>query len=67
MPDHAALVRDIRSGARYATLPIIITSGDISHKARAAAKRAGVNEYLNKPYSFTLLLQLIARWTGAKS
>lgn len=65
--DHAALVREIRGSARYAALPIIITSGATSHAAYEAAQRAGINEYIDKPFSHALLLQLIVRWTGARS
>ena len=65
--DDCAFVREARSLPDYATLPVIITSGHSSHEAREQARLLGRTEYLVKPFSTDVLLQLIARWTRAKS
>ncbi len=64
--DHVAFVREARSLPHHATLPVIIATGHDSREAREQAQRLGRTDYLVKPFASVILLQLIARWTGAK-
>jgi chemosensory pili system protein ChpA (sensor histidine kinase/response regulator) len=56
------LVRNIRSDARLAALPVIMITSRIAQKHRDYANELGVNHYLGKPYSEEELLGLIARY-----
>ena len=56
------LVRNIRSDARLAALPVIMITSRIAQKHREYANELGVNHYLGKPYSEEELLGLIARY-----
>ena len=56
------LVRNIRSDARLAELPVIMITSRIAEKHREHARELGVDHYLGKPYSEDELLALIAHY-----
>lgn len=56
------LVRNIRSDARLADLPVIMITSRIAEKHREHARELGVDHYLGKPYSEDELLALIAHY-----
>lgn len=57
--DGFELVRNIRSRAEYADLPIVMISSRIAQKHQDHAFSLGANHYLGKPYSEAQLLGLI--------
>ena len=59
------LVRNVRSDARLAGLPVVMITSRIAQKHRDYAAELGVDHYLGKPYSEDELLQLVARYAGA--
>jgi chemosensory pili system protein ChpA (sensor histidine kinase/response regulator) len=61
------LVRNIRSDAKLADLPVIMITSRIAQKHRDYAVELGVNHYLGKPYSEEELLGLIGRYTALSS
>lgn len=64
-PDDADFVRAARAMPRYATLPIIITTGFDSQEARKVGRALHIVDHLLKPVSTTnKLLPLIRRWIG---
>lgn len=58
------LVRNIRSDARLADLPVIMITSRIAEKHREHARELGVDHYLGKPYSEEELLALIAHYAS---
>ncbi|HRH87868.1 MAG TPA: response regulator, partial [Rubrivivax sp.] len=56
------LLRNIRSDARLAQLPVIMITSRIAQKHRDHAAQLGVNHYLGKPYSEEELLALVGRY-----
>jgi len=56
------LVRNIRSDARLAGLPVIMITSRIADKHREHARELGVDHYLGKPYSEDQLLALVAHY-----
>jgi chemosensory pili system protein ChpA (sensor histidine kinase/response regulator) len=56
------LVRNIRSDARLAALPVIMITSRIAQKHRDHAAELGVNHYLGKPYSEDELLALVGQY-----
>ena len=56
------LVRNMRSDARLASLPVIMITSRIAQKHRDYAAQLGVNHYLGKPYSEEELLSLVGRY-----
>jgi chemosensory pili system protein ChpA (sensor histidine kinase/response regulator) len=56
------LVRNMRSDARLAGLPVIMITSRIAQKHRDYAAELGVNHYLGKPYSEEELLSLVGRY-----
>jgi chemosensory pili system protein ChpA (sensor histidine kinase/response regulator) len=56
------LVRNIRSDARLADLPVIMITSRIAEKHREHARELGVDHYLGKPYSEDELLALVAHY-----
>ena len=59
------LVRNIRSDARLAGLPVIMITSRIAEKHREHARDLGVDHYLGKPYSEDELLALIGHYAKA--
>ncbi|MDZ4102107.1 MAG: Hpt domain-containing protein [Hydrogenophaga sp.] len=59
------LVRNIRSDARLADLPVIMITSRIAEKHREHARDLGVDHYLGKPYSEDELLALIGHYAKA--
>ncbi len=59
------LVRNLRGDARWAHLPVIMTSSRIDPKHREHAVELGVNHYLGKPYPEDELLSLVRRYAQA--
>ena len=56
------LVRNMRSDARLASLPVIMITSRIAQKHRDYAAQLGVNHYLGKPYSEEELLSLVGHY-----
>ena len=56
------LVRNMRSDARLAQLPVIMITSRIAQKHRDYAAELGVDHYLGKPYVEDELLSLVARY-----
>ncbi|WP_332815074.1 hybrid sensor histidine kinase/response regulator [Ramlibacter sp.] len=59
------LARNIRSDARWASLPIVMITSRIAEKHREHARELGVNHYLGKPYSEEELLSLVRHYCTA--
>ena len=61
MPDMSGeeFLRRLRTEATTASIPVIVVSGDTNHEHVAAARAAGANAYLTKPYSIAELLNAI--------
>jgi chemosensory pili system protein ChpA (sensor histidine kinase/response regulator) len=59
------LVRNMRSDARLAALPVIMITSRIAQKHRDYAAQLGVKHYLGKPYSEEELLALVGRHVQA--
>lgn len=59
------LVRNIRSDASLASLPVIMITSRIAQKHRDYAAELGVSHYLGKPYNEEELLALIASYTAS--
>ena len=59
------LLRNIRSDARLAALPVIMITSRIAQKHRDHAAQLGANHYLGKPYSEDELLGLLGRYVPA--
>jgi len=59
------LLRNIRSDARLAGLPVIMITSRIAQKHRDYAAELGVNHYLGKPYSEDELLSLVGQYVQA--
>ena len=56
------LVRNIRSDANLANLPIVMITSRIAEKHREHARQLGVDHYLGKPYSEDELLGLLKHY-----
>ena len=56
------LVRNMRTDARLARLPVIMVTSRIAQKHRDYAAELGVDHYLGKPYVEDELLSLVARY-----
>ena len=56
------LVRNLRTDARLARLPVIMITSRIAQKHRDYAAELGVDHYLGKPYAEDELLALVARY-----
>ncbi|MGE5451654.1 MAG: Hpt domain-containing protein [Acidobacteriota bacterium] len=61
------LLRNIRSDARLAQLPVIMITSRIAQKHKDYAEELGANHYLGKPYGEEELLALVARYAAAQS
>ena len=59
------LLRNIRSDAALAGLPVIMITSRIAQKHRDIALELGANHYLGKPYREDELLALIRQYVGA--
>jgi chemosensory pili system protein ChpA (sensor histidine kinase/response regulator) len=60
------LVRNMRTDARVADLPVIMITSRIAQKHRDYAAELGVDHYLGKPYAEDELLSLVARYARAQ-
>ncbi|OYU97868.1 MAG: hypothetical protein CFE45_18680 [Burkholderiales bacterium PBB5] len=56
------LVRNMKTDARLAALPLVMITSRIAQKHRDYAAELGVNHYLGKPYDEEELLRLVARY-----
>ncbi len=56
------LMRNLRSDARLAALPVIMITSRIAQKHRDYAAELGVDHYLGKPYAEDELLSLVGRY-----
>ncbi|MDE2593935.1 MAG: response regulator, partial [Burkholderiales bacterium] len=61
------LLRNIRSDARLAQLPVIMITSRIAQKHKDYAEELGANHYLGKPYGEEELLALVARYAAAQA
>jgi chemosensory pili system protein ChpA (sensor histidine kinase/response regulator) len=59
-------VRNMRTDARVADLPVIMITSRIAQKHRDYAAELGVDHYLGKPYAEDELLSLVARYARAQ-
>jgi len=58
-------IRTAENGGRH--IPIIGLTAHASAEARDACLRAGMDDFLSKPYSLDELRGVLTRWTGAPS
>jgi len=56
------LVRNMKTDARLAALPLVMITSRIAQKHRDYAAELGVDHYLGKPYDEEELLRLVARY-----
>jgi CheY-like chemotaxis protein len=62
------LIEILRKNPKWATTPIIVSSGTVDPDAPARAERLGANAYFAKPYSMMKLRKTLARLlAGIKS
>jgi CheY-like chemotaxis protein len=62
--DGYAATREIRTKARFATLPIIAMTANATEADRARAMEAGMSDHIAKPFDPENLLLLLQRWTN---
>jgi two-component system, sensor histidine kinase len=55
--DGFELIEEIRKQHRYATLPVLVISGDTRPETPARVRRLGANAFFAKPYSPTAIRQ----------
>jgi signal transduction histidine kinase/CheY-like chemotaxis protein len=56
--------REIRSKPRFADLPIIALTANVTEIDRLRAIDAGMNDHISKPFDPDILLQRLHRWMG---
>lgn len=56
--------RRIRADSRCASLPIIAMTADAVGVSREECLAAGMNDFMSKPFSPSVLFETLARWTG---
>ena len=55
------VLRALRSGAETADIPVLMLSASVQNPDVEAALKAGANDYLTKPFSYTELLDRLTR------
>ena len=64
--DGLELVERVRSQSRYASIPILVISGDADPETPRRALRAGANAFFGKPYSPTAVRQKLEELIHAR-
>ena len=59
--------RRLRQDPRWAQLPVIAFTANVTAGARDKALAAGMNDYLSKPIEPSQLFETLARWIGSAS
>ena len=62
--DGLQTTRKIRADPRCADLPIVAMTADVVGSAREECLRAGMNDFVSKPFSPESLFPVVARWTN---
>ena len=62
--DGLQTTRKIRADPRCADLPIVAMTADVVGSAREECLRAGMNDFVSKPFSTESLFPVVARWAG---
>jgi two-component system sensor histidine kinase/response regulator len=60
--DGLETTREIRADAACADLPIVAMTADVVGSAREECLRAGMNDFVSKPFSPESLFPVVARW-----
>lgn len=61
------IIRDLRSIDKYSTKPILCVTSYVNFQQKTNAFAAGVNEFLEKPFSKSTLLEILKKYlTDAK-
>ncbi len=64
--DGYAATRAIRKLPQFKTLPILALSANVMASDRAAAKAAGMNDHIGKPFNVSQLLNTMGKWISVK-
>ncbi len=64
--DGLQTTRKIRADASCADLPIVAMTADVVGSAREECLRAGMNDFIAKPFTPDSLFPVVARWAKAK-
>jgi signal transduction histidine kinase/DNA-binding response OmpR family regulator len=62
--DGLQTTRKIRADPRCADLPIVAMTADVVGSAREECLRAGMNDFVSKPFSPASLFPVVARWAS---
>ncbi len=65
--DGVELVSRVRSQARYASIPILVISGDVDPDTPLRALQAGANAFFPKPYSPAAVRQKLEELIDART
>jgi len=60
--DGLEAARQIRLLPSYATVPIIALSGNVLGDVVDQCRRAGINDFIGKPFAMDALLDAVTRW-----
>ncbi|PIV50914.1 hypothetical protein CO115_03665 [Candidatus Falkowbacteria bacterium CG_4_9_14_3_um_filter_36_9] len=60
--DGLELIRAVRAEKKYNNIPIFFMSGILDDILATDAKKAGANEFMNKPLDLVKLIQKIKKW-----
>ena len=64
--DGLQTTRQIRAEPGCATLPIVAMTADVVGSAREECLRAGMNDFISKPFSPESLFPVVARWAATR-
>jgi two-component system chemotaxis response regulator CheY len=62
--DGLSFVREVRSDAKLAALPVVLLTGDRSDEIREKGKAAGASDFLGKPIKGAELQALVKKFLG---
>jgi two-component system sensor histidine kinase/response regulator len=65
--DGLQTTRKIRADSRFADLPIVAMTADVVGSAREECLRAGMNDFISKPFTPDSLFPVVARWAKTKA
>jgi two-component system, sensor histidine kinase and response regulator len=65
--DGLQTTRKIRADSRFADLPIVAMTADVVGSAREECLRAGMNDFISKPFTPDSLFPIVARWAKTKA
>ncbi len=63
--DGLTLLRQLRSEPTWSRIPAIVVSARVLESEQDAARRAGADEFIGKPFSATHLLSTVQAYLGA--